>query len=220
MEIGNRMALLFSLVVSAAVVEAGTPAVVQPFRAQAGGRMPCVVNGDNDHYFKACCMKDFVPVDERVSSEAGARKYIDAIAAGGRVTHLFACAVGQRADYDSKACDPIWLAIDEAKARGEKPDEWPVNAKRMHEAGFDCFKVWCEYGRRKGISVWISQRMNDVHDANKPWNIRTNRFWYEHPELHRCPEHDRLKDGGKYNNLHAFDYSKPAVQEFEFGIFK
>ena len=62
--------------------------------------------------------------------------------------------------------------------------------------------------------------MNDVHGVEKPWNIRTNRFWYEHPELHRCPEHDRLKDGGKYNNLHALDYSKPAVQEFEFGIFK
>ena len=196
------------------------PPVVQPFLAQTGGRPPCVVNGDNDHYFKAWCMRDFVPVEERVSSEAGARKYIDALAAGGRVTHLFACAVGQRADYDAKACDPIWLAIDEAKARGEKPDEWPLNAKRMHDAGFDCFKVWCEYGRSKGISVWISQRMNDVHGVEKPWNIRTNRFWYEHPELHRCPEHDRLKDGGKYNNLHAFDYSKPAVQEFEFGIFK
>lgn len=56
--------------------------------------------------------------------------------------------------------------------------------------------------------------------ANKPWNIRTNRFWYEHPELHRCPEHDRLKDGGWMNTLHALDYSKPAVQEFEFGIVK
>ena len=37
--------------------------VVQPFLAQTGGRPPCVVNGDNDHYFKAGCMKDFVPVD-------------------------------------------------------------------------------------------------------------------------------------------------------------
>ncbi len=191
---------------------------VQPFRAQAGGRTPCVINGDNDHYFKEHCMKNFVTVDARVSSEAGARKYIDVLAAGGRVTHLFACAVGQRADYDSKACDPIWLAIDEAKARGEKPDEWPVNAKRMHDAGFDCFKVWCEYGRKKGISVWISQRMNDVHHVDRPWNIRTNRFWYEHPELHRCPDHDRTK-GGSWT-MHAFDYSKPAVQEFEFGIFK
>lgn len=42
--------------------------VVQPFLAQTGGRPPCVVNGDNDHYFKEGCMRDFVPVDERVSS--------------------------------------------------------------------------------------------------------------------------------------------------------
>ena len=192
--------------------------VVQPFRAQAKGRPILVVNGDNDHYFKKCCMSAFVPVEERVASAAGARRYLDALAAGGKVTHYFACAIGQRASYDSEACDPIWLAVDEAKARGEEPDEWPVNAKRMHDAGFDCFKVWCEYGRTKGISVWISQRMNDVHHVNRDWNMRTNRFWYEHPELHRYPQHDR-KTGGSWT-MHALDYSKEAVQEFEFGIFK
>ncbi len=193
-------------------------AVKQPFLEQAKGRPVLVVNGDNDHYFKRVCMKDFVPVEERVASADGARRYLDAVTAGGKVTHYFACAVGQRASYASTACDPIWLAIDEARARGEEPDEWPVNAKKMHDAGFDCYQVWCEYGRTKGVSVWISQRMNDVHHADRPWNLRTNRFWYEHPELHRAPEHDRLK-GGLWT-LHALDYSKREVQDFEFGIFK
>lgn len=207
--------LLFAAI--GATVSDGIRAV-QPFRAQAGGRPPCVINADNDHYFKKCCMESFVPVEQRVASADGARRYIDAISAGGRVTHLFACAIGQRADYDSKVCDPIWMAIDEAERRGVKPDEWPMNAKRMHDAGFDCFKVWCEYGRTKGVSVWISQRMNDVHHVDKPWNIRTNRFWYDHPELHRhggreCPK-------GIPWTMHALDYANPEVREFEFAIFR
>lgn len=177
-----------------------------------------MVNGDNDHYFKACCMKAFVPVEARVASADGARRYLDALAAGGKVTHFFACAVGQRASFDATSCDPIWLAIDEAKARGVAPDEWPLNAKRMHDAGFDCYRVWCEYGRKKGVSVWISQRMNDVHHADRAWNIRTNRFWYDHPELHREPGHDRTKGGGW--TRHALDYSKPEVRDFAFGIFR
>lgn len=193
-------------------------AVVQPFREQAGGRPILVVNGDNDHYFKACCMKAFVPVEARVASADGARRYLDALAAGGKVTHFFACAVGQRASFDATSCDPIWLAIDEAVARGVAPDEWPLNAKRMHDAGFDCYRVWCEYGREKGVSVWISQRMNDVHHADRAWNIRTNRFWYDHPELHRDPGHDRTKGGGW--TRHALDYSKPEVRDFAFGVFR
>ncbi len=194
-----------------AALSCAAPAV-EPFRAQAKGRPILVVNGDNDHYFKQGCMKNFVPVEERVASAEGARRYLDALTAGGKVTHYFACAVGQRANYDSKACDPMWLAIDEAKARGEAPNEWPVNVKKMRDAGFDCYKVWCEYGRKKGISVWISQRMNDVHHVNRDWNMRTNRFWFEHPELHRAPDHDRTK-GGLWT-LHALDYSKKEVQEF------
>ena len=75
-----------------------------------------VVNCDNDHYFTAGPLADELPIEERFS-EAGLRKYIDLIARGGRVTHVFMCAVGQRANYDSKICDPIWMALDEAKAR-------------------------------------------------------------------------------------------------------
>lgn len=195
-------------------IQPGSDPVVQPFREQAGGRPILVVNGDNDHYFKAGCMKTFVPVEERIASADGARRYLDAITEGGKVTHYFACANGQRASYDSKACDPIWMAVDEAKARGIEPNEWPLNAKRMRDAGFDCYSVWCEYGRKKGVSVWISQRMNDVHNVDLEWNIRTNRFWYDHPELRREPGTD-----GNWTR-HALDYSKPAVQDFSFGIFR
>ena len=189
----------------------------QPFLLQCRGRMPLVVNADNDHYFKkAVAFSRFLPAEERWS-EAGLRKYIDTVSAGGKVTHLFACAVGQRASYDSKACDPIWLGIDEAKARGEKPDEWPVNAKKLHDAGLDCFRTWCEYGRTKGLSVWISQRMNDMHFGSRfteeTRHFRNNRFWSAHPELHRRPD-------GKTGADHAFDFAKEGVREFAFAIFR
>ena len=188
------------------------------FSVQCRGRRPLVLNGDNDHYYKAGQMHRILPLRERLTKE-GPRKYLDVIAAGGQVTHLFACAIGQRADYDSKACDPIWLAIDEAKARGEKPDEWPVNAKKLHDLGVDPFAEWCAYGREKGVSVWISQRMNDVHHVHLPWNMRTNRFWYDHPELHRSHGADKSLLGGFWTD-EALNYAFPEVREFEFGIFR
>ena len=189
----------------------------QPFVELAKGRPVLCVNADNDHYFKAHCMANLLPLGERFS-EAGVRKYLDIVAAGG-VTHLFLCPVGQRASFDATSCDPIWLAIDEAKARGVEPDEWPVNAKRLHDAGLDAYAIWCRAAREKGnVSVWISMRMNDVHFVNEPWNIRTNRFWYEHPELWRVTDKDPQK-GGSWTAF-ALDYSKREVQEFEFGIFK
>ena len=206
-----------SILLSVLCLGAGAAFAAQPFAELAKGRPVLCVNADNDHYFKAHCMANLLPLGERFT-EAGVRKYLDIVAAGG-VTHLFLCPVGQRASFDATSCDPIWLAIDEAKARGIEPDEWPVNAKRLHDAGLDAYAIWCRAAREKGsVSVWISMRMNDVHFVNKPWNIRTNRFWYEHPELRRVTDKDPQK-GGSWTAF-ALDYSKKEVQEFEFGIFR
>lgn len=189
-----------------------------------------IVNCDNDHYFKAGPLADELPIGERFG-EAGLRKYIDLIARGGRVTHVFMCAVGQRANYDSKICDPIWMALDEAKARqGEAKAqdgqislglEWPRNVKRFHDLGIDPYKVWIDYCRSTGkVQFWLSQRMNDIHNSDMGWNIRTSRFWYEHPELRRKDRIDpSWKDGSGWPDL-AFDYSKPEVREYEFAVFK
>ena len=184
----------------------------------AKDRPVLIVNGDNDHYFKAGQLSRELPIAERFSVR-GLERYVDIMTRGGKVTHLFMCAVGQRADYDSKVCDPIWMAIDEAKARGLEPNEWPVNAKKLHDLGIDPFKVWCDYCRRTGkASPWISQRMNDVHHVSADWNMRTNRFWWEHPEFWRKPNADR-KFVGSWTDV-ALDYSHHEVREFEFAIFK
>ena len=189
-----------------------------PFTAQCRGRKPLVVNGDNDHYYKAGPMQHFLPLKDRVTRE-GPRNYLDVISSGGKVTHYFACAVGQRANYDSSVCDPIWRAIDEATTRGEPPNEWPVNAKKMHDLGVDPIAEWCAYGSQKGVSVWISQRMNDVHHVHLPWNMRTNRFWYDHPELHRSHGVDKALLAGNWTD-EALNYAFPEVREFEFAIFR
>ena len=133
---------------------------MQPFREQAGGRPILVVNGDNDHYFKACCMKAFVPVEGRVASADGARRYLDALAAGGKVTHFFACAVGQRASFaagvlrdgmnavafareDAGAGRALWCEIDvTAPASGGKGWE-----KRSVEAAPSLSSVQTKYDR-------------------------------------------------------------------------
>jgi hypothetical protein len=191
---------------------------VTPFEKLARGRDVLCVNADNDHYFKTTCMAAFLPSEKRWS-EDGAKRYLDIITCGNKVTHLFMCPIGQRANYDSKVCDPIWMAIDEAKKRGLEPDQWPVNAKKLCDKGIDIYKVWCDYAREKGnVSLWISQRMNDVHYVDKPWNIRTNRFWYENVRFHRRPDHDRRKAGPWTD--HALDYAHKEVRDFQFSIFK
>lgn len=190
-----------------------------PFEAQCRGRRPLVLNADNDHYYHdASHIGKLLPLDVRISKE-GPRKYLEMISRGGKVTHLFANAVGQRANYDSKVADPIWLAIDEAKARGLEPDPWPLNAKKLYDLGVDPFVELCRLGRAYGVSVWISQRMNDVHHVDRPWNVRTNRLWYEHPEWHRSFGVDHSKLIGFWPD-EAFNYALPEVREFEFAVFR
>lgn len=192
---------------------------LRPFVRLAKGRPVFCVNADNDHFFKREILTDELPVEWRFT-ERGLDRYLDIVTANGKgtVTHFFMCPVGQRADYDSKACDPIWQAIREAEMLGLEPNQWPVNAKRLHDAGLDCFAYWIPRLRARGVSPWISMRMNDVHHLDRVWNMRTNRFWYNHPELRRNRGTDpTFSDGGMAN---ALDYSFPAVREFEFGIFR
>jgi len=188
-----------------------------------------ILNLDNDHFFVPHKVADELPYEERFTEE-GLRRYVDICTRGGRVTHLFMCVVGQRANYDSKVCDPIWLALDEAKARGIDVDAdgplalnwaWPKSVKRYHDMGLDPYKVWYDYCRTSGkAQFWISQRMNDIHHADAEWNLRTSRFWYAHPELRRKPVMDNTwKDGSGWPDF-AFDYSKMEVREYEFAVFK
>lgn len=131
-----------------------------------------VINEDNSHFFGSR------PPEEMTL--AGLQRWVDAYA-GSAVTHLFLCPNAMRASFRSQTRDAIWDPV-----HGVEPKElWPANAKRLHLAGLDPYSVWIARCRERGLSPWLSMRMNDVHSVNEPDNFMHSTFWREHPEWRR-----------------------------------
>jgi len=111
------------------------------------------VNEDNDHYFKQ---------DASLMTEEALVAYVDRLA-GGKVTHFVMCPSGQRPSYGSKAWEPIWTGLDEAGGQSQPwhYSGWARNAKLLFDRGIDPYHVWIRRCRERGISPWLSPRMND-----------------------------------------------------------
>lgn len=163
-----------------------------------------ILDEDNDHYFKG-------PTEWM--DEAHLNAYVDLLADGGKVTHVFFCPTGGRASFDSKTWEPIWNGLDE-----QPKDEifflfrrWSENAKALCEKGIDPYRVWIRRCREKGISPWLSPRMNDAHDgaawgSRKPY--RNTTFWRTRKDLRCYPDYEK----GSWRH-HQLDYSKREVRE-------
>ena len=190
------MVRLFRRFQSVAVILFGMTAIAEP---------RCLIfDEDNDHYFK--CSASWM-------DEAHLNAYIDRLAAGGKVTHIFLCPTGGRASFDSKTWEPIW------KGLSEQPREeiyllfrrWSENAKSLHDKGIDPYRVWIRRCRERGISPWLSPRMNDAHDGaaygqRRPYRATT--FWRTRKDLRCYPDYEK----GSWRH-HQLDYSKREVRE-------
>ena len=167
-----------------------------------------IINEDNDHYFN---------LPSELMTEQALRAYVDDIAQGGHVTHLFLCPFGQRPSYASGVCEPIWAGMEEPDMNNRTHNIWCVNAKLLHDRGLDPYKVWIARCREKDTSPWLSIRMNDVHFITTKNYFRTCNFWREHPELRR--DTGECKPNVEWER-YAFDYSKEPVRQFHFAIFR
>ena len=108
----------------------------------------------------------------------GYRKQIDRYA-GTQVSHIFLNTNYQRACYPSDAWESYWDIEDpHTNLTG-----WQRWAWLIHRKGIDLYAVCIERCRARGISPWVSMRMNDTHYINDPH--KANTFWKEHPE-YRC----------------------------------
>ena len=170
-----------------------------------------VINEDNDRYFKCADLPGRV---EKTTAEA-CERYVDTVLDGGKVTHFFMCVCGQRASYDSKAWEPIWKGLEGVERDGSPAtnNAWCVNAKKMSDAGVDPYAIWTRRCREKGVSPWISMRMNDIHFCSVSNYFRTESFWTEHPELHlKRPEQKPSW------NEHAFNYKYAKVRRHAYAM--
>lgn len=174
-----------------------------------GARTPFFVNEDAWYFMGKR------PAEEM--NVAGLKAHIDRFAAGGKVTHMAFCVNGMRMAYPTKVGEPMWRTV--------LPDGKVLKDKRsrlrdFYDAGIDPFKVWIDRCREKGISPWISMRINDVHFIQSGNPRNSCAFWRAHPELRRRPDLDPVKTPPWNWTSFAFNYAKKEVRDYHFAIFR
>ena len=135
------------------------------------------------------------PLEDGATKEmvlAGLEQAVDQYV-GTNVSHLFFNVCYQRAAYRSDVWESYWDIDDpERDVTG-----WPRRYWLIHKHGIDPFAVCIARSREKGLSPWVSMRMNDTHYIDDPH--KTSRLWREHPEFRTSVR------GG-------FDYTRPEVR--------
>ena len=178
-----RFTVWFVLLLSVALLRsqaADNPTIEVNHQGQSRLRDMLVINEDNSHFFGTRKPEDMT-LD-------GLHAFVDQYARSA-VTHLFLNANAMRASYRSTVRDAIWDPV----AGKEPMDLWPQNCKRLFEAGLDPYEVWINRCREKGISPWVSMRMNDVHSSMRlttsciPLSGASIRSAGEFPMVQRVP---------------------------------
>lgn len=115
---------------------------------------------------------------------------------GTGVSHVFWNVNYQRVAYRSAVWPSYWDVPDPEK----NVTEWPRSYYELHKLGIDdVFAIVIPRCRERGVSPWISMRMNDHHYTGD--FSRVSPLFFEHPEL-------RTR-GGKG----LFNYAKQEVRE-------
>jgi hypothetical protein len=157
-----------------------------------------IVNISADAMF--CCVPFPAPLDQATAEQmvqgyhALVERYV-----GTQVSHLFLNVNFQRAAFDSEVWAAYWDVSDPAK----QTSGWPRMSWLVHRAGVDPFAVCIAACRKRGLSPWLSMRMNDTHyigDAAK-----ANPFWKGRPELRRAPNS-------------GFDFARAEVREHHLAL--
>jgi hypothetical protein len=194
-------------------VEATAPS--KPEGRKRRGKTALCLNEDDSHYFFTRAGQDLDR--EKVAS------WVDQYA-GTQVRELMLNPNAMRTSYGSKVWDPIWRGYDP-----EGPDDQPLLASlppdgrkgirawvhtawKLHQDGIDPYAVWIDRARARGVSPWISMRMNDLHNVDDEKNCLHSEFWRENPQLRRVPyRFDGWTD-------RAFDYGRAEVRDYHFKL--
>ena len=59
-----------------------------------------------------------------------------------------------------------------------------ANLRSLVEAGHDPIGLVVDRAREKGMEVFITLRLNEIHDVQNPDSLIVSQFWKEHPEYH------------------------------------
>ena len=156
-----------------------------------------IINEDSSHFFTSR-PAEMMNLD-------GLNAFIDQYA-GTKVRHLFLNPNAKKASFKSATRDAIWELGDQKVPEGAGK-KWMDNARSLHEQGLDPYAIWIARAREKGISPWISMRMNDIHDVPDPTSYIHSSFWVKNPQFWRVPNDT---SGGW--TARALDFAHPEVR--------
>lgn len=186
-----------------------TPTRCEP--VQVARRPWVVLNEDGG------CYLDFVGRTHpgaRVTPEMVA-EYCDPFLVG-PVTHYFVNPGGMSLSYDSSAmewCVRTHDLIGNCALNGKEHLRNVEMLRQMNEDGVDPYAAMMARARAKGVSPWLSMRMNDIHHINEPDNCALARFWKNHPEYRIDPAAPIGTNNTCYGRNLGFDYAHAAVRE-------
>ncbi len=144
-------------------------------------------------------------------------RYVDVMADAG-VTVFLCNTNSRRTNYQSRVWDSYWGNYDPA-GPDDQPFLAPVprndvrnyrnligNMLAVHQQGIDYPARVIQRCRHKGISPWITLRMNDCHYNDMPTHPFHGSFWKNNPQFYR-------KNCTGYFAT-CLDYAHPEVRDF------
>lgn len=183
-------------------------------RAAARNSTALSLNEDPTHFF---------------STRAGHRVTRDELIAwvdqyaGTQVRELIVNVNAQRTAFDSRVWTPFWKGYDpdgpdgqplfaSLPPAGQKAFRaWIHTAWQMNEERLDHIALWLRRAREKGLSPWVSIRMNDLHNVEDERHPLHSDFWRAHPEFRRIPYRGEMRDK-------ALDFGREEVRDYTFSL--
>ena len=86
--------------------------------------------------------------------------------------------------------------------------------RAFHEQGLDPLRLMVDFCRQQGIEIFMSMRMNDIHDAYPQWPEMLSVFKKEHPHL----LFGSRANPPAYGFWSGLDYGQPEVRDRAFQI--
>ena len=192
-----------------------------PVKHETGHTPAEIPEGRGGIIFNEDCTEFFATRPDDEMTVEGAKAYIDRYLPN---RHQIRLMMLNPAAYDNnfggKSCPVMWEGVT-FNADGSATDRFgrkidPYRArmlarmKSMADRGINIYHLWIDHLRERGVSPWISLRMNDAHDALTPDAERIG--------LKRDPGNRIAPYNPDDWHDQALDYEKPEVRDFYRGI--
>lgn len=176
-------------------------------KSRGTGAPRFILNSDCTHFFMSHVVEDM--------TLEGLHGLVDAFE-GTQVGCLLINPCGQKAVYRGKVLGSYMDIKEEELPEELREPNRQINRRlvRLEEQGLDPIAVWIDRCREKGISPWITIRMNDLHTVHILDHPLNDPFWRAHPEYWRVPSSiDDVHFTAGRCAERAFDFAHPEVRD-------